>query len=125
MKFVMWSIWARVVGLAACYCLVGGGIIDCFYDSDLGIGVGVYSIVVGLSLAPFFWPVLQLGKVLLLGQKFYLMGFVCLALSALPYFEIPTFIGGVALSITGAFFMFGAWKGEKGKDLDQLAGRRR
>jgi len=110
------SSWAAMIGLAACWMLIGGGIMGLFYDRQW---ISIYGIVVGGILIPFFWPFKFLGPLLAIFQQFYVAGAICFALSVITFFEVPTTLGGISLAMAGLVFILSAVKGEKGEYFEK------
>ncbi|KYQ94043.1 p22-like superoxide-generating NADPH oxidase light subunit [Tieghemostelium lacteum] len=100
-----------MIGLAACWILVAGGIMGLWYDRRY---VAIYSIVIGVVLYPFFWPLKYLGPLLAIFQQFWVAGILCFGLSILTFFSVPTTLGGIILGIAGVIYIFAAFRGEKG-----------
>ncbi|EGG16613.1 p22-like superoxide-generating NADPH oxidase light subunit [Cavenderia fasciculata] len=104
--------WGAMIGLAAAWILIAGGIMALGYDRDW---IGIYSICIGGLLIPLLWPFKFIGplKAIFHGH-YWLSSVLCALLSVISYFEVPTLLGGATLSIAAIVFAVAAWRGEQG-----------
>jgi hypothetical protein len=125
MKHVEMNVWARVIAFGGAHLLLVGGFVVCFYESStIGLGVGIYSMLVALALYAFLYPLKYLGKALLLFQQYIVCGCLLLALSAFPFFEMPTLLGAMGLALAGSFYLVAGFMKEKQQTLAQVLGGR-
>lgn len=85
----------------------------CFYDDNLSIAAGVYSVVISILIYPFVYPVEKLGKALQVPRNFLLWGAILLLCSSFLWFSPPTILGGAGFVISGVWYIVGALIGEK------------
>jgi hypothetical protein len=79
-----------------------------------------YAWVIGIVLTLFFWPLEELGMLLIVVQNHWVNGVVLIALGILPCFAMPTLIGGLVLFIAGTLSIAAGANGEQGKELAKL-----
>jgi len=113
MSHIKVSEWGAQVGVAACVILIPSGIV-CLSEHN-GVDTGVYAIIIGIVLLPFFADAEILGPLLKLFHIYYLSAAVCFVFSVYCYFMLPTMFGGVVLDVAGIMYFIGACRGEQRK----------
>jgi len=122
------SAWARTLALAGAYFAVNGGVVDYFYtdpSAALGIACGTYSIVVGLVVVLFLYPVklgpLWLGPILRIVHFNYApVGVVLVLLGPFCAVVVPTVMAGALLVLSGCMYIVAGIRRERGTPLKEL-----
>jgi len=114
------NLWASQVAFIGSLILAFGSIPTFSYPG--GLGFGVYGMAVGLIVAPFFYPVKQLGGMLVLFHgNFYLTGGILIALAIPALIKVPTSMGGMIFSIAAIIYIIAAFRGEAGETYGSLS----
>ncbi|EGC37590.1 hypothetical protein DICPUDRAFT_30041 [Dictyostelium purpureum] len=108
--------WAAMIGMAACWILIAGGIMGLWYPRQY---IAIYSICVGGVLYPLLYPIKFLGPLKAIFHQYYVAAALTGGLSVLCYFLLPTVIGGIALDLSAIVFLWAAIRGEKGDYFDK------
>jgi hypothetical protein len=122
------SAWGRTIALAGGYWAVNGGILDFFYNSpshSLAVACGAYSIILGLVIFLFLYPVkigpVWLGPVLIVvNWNYFPVGFVLCLVAPFCCVVLPTMMAGFLLFLSGLFYMVGGLRREKVKSIQEL-----
>eukprot|EP01090_Pellita_catalonica_P022724 TRINITY_DN8941_c0_g1_i2.p1 TRINITY_DN8941_c0_g1~~TRINITY_DN8941_c0_g1_i2.p1 ORF type:complete len:136 (-),score=9.47 TRINITY_DN8941_c0_g1_i2:21-428(-) len=111
------SKWGENLAATGGYLILHGGVINFFIDDPLGLSFicGGYSVVVGLLILMFFYPLKILGPILIVVNfEFLIVAPILFVLGLFPCLMLPTTIGGVTILISSVFFLVGGILREKG-----------
>ncbi|KAM9984401.1 hypothetical protein ACTFIZ_004092 [Dictyostelium cf. discoideum] len=108
--------WAAMIGMAACWCLIAGGIIGIWYERRY---IAIYSICVGGVLYPLLYPLSFLGPLKAIFHQYYVAAALMGGLSVLCYFLVPTMLAAMVMDISAIVFLISAIKGERGDFFDK------
>jgi hypothetical protein len=118
--------WAMMQVKISCYCNIIGGCIAFFYQeplvgtTDIEMTAGIYGITIGTLLLPFFWPFSFLGGAVKWHQYYLPMAILCVLLSIVDFFTVPTALAGMILILAGLTYLVAFFKREKPQTSEQV-----
>jgi hypothetical protein len=115
-----WAALARTSVLLSAWLLMSGSLAIVTAYPAYYPWMIIYAFLIGFALMLFFWPLEELGQILIVVQNYWVNGIVLFALGILPCFALPTLVGGLVLFIAGILSLAAGANGEQGKELAKL-----